>query len=348
MKKLFLILGLMIMAGIITGCSKNAIPIGDMAGDFTNIEVTNGATGAIMTLDIEQTDRLYEKFKNLEFVQGKSARNQTDWEYQMRFLMGSKETARFGILSTKEIIYNGYYYEANESGIDLNALLEIFYEIFYAEIISTGETLLIAPDPDSWVFASADRIVASVTNANIYDQKDNLIAAEDLEAGDIIRIAFNGIIAESYPAQLTASRIDRIDHDILIDGYLSLINDVYIEDSGLNGDITMIAFDTSEWIELSDLQKEIILTQVSQRYGLEVIQGTYKELVEEGLIDGENLYFEQGVLITLNEMSYNPDKKVLEASIEKWRSGLGAIGWDGKAVLKNGEWKISRGAQWIS
>lgn len=220
---------------------------------------------------------------------------------------------------------------------------------FEAEVIDTKDTLLITPDEESNEIKSSDRISVGIPkDVKILNKEGNAISKEDLKPGDILRISYNGAIAESYPAQITASSIELIDHNKLIDGYLALIDDVYQEDPGLNGEITMIALDTSDWKGLSDIQKEIILSQMKELYELDILEGSFDELAEQGLIDKENLYFPEGILIDITEIVIEDNKEEISCKINKWRSGLGAIGWDAKAKLKDNRWEISRDNMWIS
>lgn len=348
MKRFLVLCCIILTAGIIIGCTKDKVTVGEMSQDFTSIEITDGSTGAIMTLDEKQSRELYGKLKDLELIKGKSTKNEEEARYTLRFLRYSKELDRFAIQDSDTIIYNGYIHEVKSQTIDMDYLMSIFYQVFDARVMESGDSILVIPDPNSDIYQTSDKVMVSVQNSEIIDQKANAIEVEQLIPGDIIRIAFNGTILESYPAQITATRIQRIDRDILLDGYMALIDDIYHEDIGLNGDITMIAFDTSNWIELSVNQKEILLSMVRNKYELEVVEGTFDELAEQGLIDKENLYFKFGILIELKEMSYDPNKKVLEAAISKWRSGLGAIGWNGKAKLEGTDWEITRTKQWIS
>ncbi len=219
---------------------------------------------------------------------------------------------------------------------------------FIADVIEANGGLLIAPDKDSSEALSADRIMASVGEAEITDSKGNAVSLDMLEPGDRIKVTYDGLIAESYPAQIKASRIEVLGRNNVIDGFLSLIDDIYQADSGLNGNISIIAFDTSEWAMLTEIETEIILDTVGEKYGFEVVVGTFDELAGQGLIDKENLFFEDGILITIADIEINKDKDVIECSIEKWRSGLGAVGWDAKAKLKKGSWRIIRKNMWIS
>ena len=220
---------------------------------------------------------------------------------------------------------------------------------FQGEVIENGTTLLITPNEDSNEARSSDKISVGLDAATLVDETGESITANELQIGDILVIAYNGVIAESYPAQIDVTKIERVDHNNLLDGYLALIDNIYQEDEGLNSEIDTIALDTSEWINLTDVEKELILNQVKEAYNYEVIEGTYDELAEQGVIDKENLYFPTGVLIKISEMQYDKNKEKITCGISKWRGGLGAIGADEvTAILKEERWSITKEGSWIS
>jgi hypothetical protein len=220
---------------------------------------------------------------------------------------------------------------------------------FRAEIMEGGDTLLITPSEDSNEARSSDKISVNVTTAVLVDETGTTIKTEDLVVGDILVITYNGVILESYPAQITATKVEKVDHNNLIDGYLALIDDIYREDNGLNNDIKTIALDTSEWINLTDIEKEMILAKVRVAYGLEIIEGTYEELAEQKIVDSENLLFPDGILIKISKITYDENKEEIKCAISKWRSGDGAIGADDvTAVLKSNIWEITKEGKWIS
>ncbi len=220
---------------------------------------------------------------------------------------------------------------------------------FRAEIIESGDVLLITPSEESNEARSSDKISVNVAGAVLMDENGATIKTEHLIAGDILVITYNGMIAESYPAQITATKVEKVGHNNLMDGYLALIDDIYQEDKGLNNDIKKIALDTSEWINLTNLEQEMILTKVTAAYGLDIIEGTYEELVEQKIIDKDQLLFPDGILIKLSKITYDENKEEIKCAISKWRSGDGAIGADDvTAVLKNGSWEITKEGNWIS
>lgn len=130
-----------------------------------------------------------------------------------------------------------------------------------------------------------------------------------------------------------------------VDAYTTAIDKLYQEDSGLNGDIKYIALDTSSIINLDDSEKQELL-QTLEIYGFTVLDMTMEELEEEGYI--KNLFFEEGILFQIKDETMQGTSITMD--ISKWRSGLGAIGYDGLVVkYKNGKWEIvKQGNAWIS
>lgn len=212
--------------------------------------------------------------------------------------------------------------------------------VFEADVIEAGERLLVSPDKDSPEYLSSDRISVGLSEVN---DKPELI-----KPGDRIRIYYNGLIAESYPARISANKIELIGHNKKIDGFITLIDDIYNEDPALNDSIAMIAFNIENTEILSETEIETILAVVKNEYGLKVIRGTFDELADQGLIDREHLYFEKGILIEIKNIDTDKNGNKITASISKWRSGLGAIGWNAEALFEDDNWTVTRHNSWIS
>ena len=113
----------------------------------------------------------------------------------------------------------------------------------------------------------------------------------------------------------------------------------------LNHDIKYIAIDTSLINNLSEDQKSALLKDV-EKYGYIVLDMTFEELEEQGYID--DLYFKEGILFKIEDRPMSGNSILMDVS--KWRSGLGAIGYDDlKVQFKSGNWKITKiGSAWIS
>lgn len=127
--------------------------------------------------------------------------------------------------------------------------------------------------------------------------------------------------------------------------YTTVIDKLYNEDTALNSDIKYIAVDTSLIKNLSDEQRSILLKKVED-YGYIVLDMTFEELEEQGYID--DLYFKEGILFKLEDVSKSKNSIIMDVS--KWRSGLGAIGYDDLVVkYQNGKWEVKKtGSAWIS
>ncbi len=219
---------------------------------------------------------------------------------------------------------------------------------FHALVLSSDANLLVSPDKDSEEYKSSDQISVGIGDASIYNKDGEKSELKEIQTGDIIEIAYNGIIMESYPAQITADRID-VKDTRLMDGYQALIEDIYSEDEGLNSNIEMVVIDTTTLEELSGLEKEKLLGNLKAAFGLEVREGTYDQLVKEGLIDDKVLYFEKGILIKITEPSHNDQITEITCGISKWKGGLGAVGSDKvTASLKKNGWIIEKKGVWIS
>jgi len=345
---IYLVLSIMLVSVVCSACSKKTVTIGELSDDFTTIEITDGTTETMVALDAKQSEELYKKIKDIEFTREKSSKDNNDMSYSLRFLNDDRVMEIIIVASEDTIVYNGNFYKSETSGFDMEYLKSFFETTFQAEVIENGDSLLISPDKDSSEYKSSDKIVVSTKGSKILDKDDKEIEIEGIKVGDIVEISYNGIILESYPAQISSSTIHIIKQNILIDAYMTVINDIYTEDNGLNGGISVIAIDTSEITNLTAKEKEILLLKMKEEFKIEIMEATFDELVEEGLIDEENLYFPKGILLQIKTPNYDEETKTLTCEMEKWRSGLGAIGYDGTIQFDGTEWKITKDKMWIS
>jgi Ca-activated chloride channel family protein len=130
-----------------------------------------------------------------------------------------------------------------------------------------------------------------------------------------------------------------------VGAYTTVIGKLYNEDMALNHDIKYIAVDTSLINNLSEEQKSELLKEI-EKYGYIVLDMTFDKLEEQGYI--EELYFKEGILFNIEDKPMSGNAILMNVS--KWRSGLGAIGYnDLKVEYKNGNWKITKTeSAWIS
>ena len=83
--------------------------------------------------------------------------------------------------------------------------------IFIATVLENESSLLVEPQQDSNEIRSSDKIVVHTTNTKIYNANGEGISLSDINAGQTLQITYNGMIAESYPAQISADKISVIE-----------------------------------------------------------------------------------------------------------------------------------------
>lgn len=200
-------------------------------------------------------------------------------------------------------------------------------------------------------------------------------AAADLRDGMPMEIAFDGVVAESYPGQL--GRVWSISaysigtqqspgggYYDLCGLYLQVLEDLWEADSGLNGGAEVIGLDLSQAPgDLTDSEKAAIAWRFGELHGVETVAGTYDELVEQGYITGEPLegtdarfwQWEDGILFSITPGDGHEGEAyslpVLFFNAEKWRSSLGAYYFSDCSCLwpEGGTWDTYQiGAEMIS
>lgn len=347
-RKIYFYVFILLFSGILAGCAKKNFFVGDMISGFTNIEVRDGTAGTMVSLDKEQSEELYNYIKKMEFRKDKGNGEVTGWRYALDFMADGKVIDTIMIQDESTIKYRDYFYKTDDLTIDLDYMASLCQYVFKAVVIDNNKGLLVKPDVDSNEFRSSDKISVGTNSTIIYDEDKKKVDLSEIQIGDSIKIIYNGLILESYPAQIAADYINILESNLLIDGYITIIDDIYKDDSGLNSDINMIALNLYETKILSEADKEILLIKLFDMYGLEVKESTFDQLVKEGLINKDELYFPKGILINISNSEYNEDKKTLKFDIEKWRSGLGAIGYKGKAKYDGEKWIITKENMWIS
>ncbi len=88
------------------------------------------------------------------------------------------------------------YCPATEEGIVFSATVEERKE----------NSLLVLADEGASVRSSSDRFLVALSGAQLLDQEGNALEAADFWLLDRVEIAFEGQVAETYPAQITAKK----------------------------------------------------------------------------------------------------------------------------------------------
>ena len=111
--------------------------------------------------------------------------------------------------------------------------------------------------------------------------------------------------------------------------YLKVFEDLWKTDAGLNGDIKYISIDLSKAPgELTEGEKSAISYIFAKAHDKQCLQLTFDELREQGYIEKDELYWEDGLLFSIAddmkaEEHYN-GLRVIKFDARKWRSGTGA------------------------
>lgn len=166
-----------------------------------------------------------------------------------------------------------------------------------------------------------------------------------VENGELINVYYDAVL-ESFPCRF--SNVSAVEHtaterDDRCGLYLQVLEDLWEVDSGLNQDITLLGVDLSGLTDLSDSEKAAVTWVFGNAHGLPTVTGTWQELVDQGYINGEELYWEEGCLFSITGSAES-----FEA--EKWRSGLGAYLFLECVGEQDGEgnWTYTVGAEAIA
>ena len=182
---------------------------------------------------------------------------------------------------------------------------------------------------------------------------------ENIKAGDIVEVTFNGMIMESYPPQLGDPSLKLKEQGTSV---LPMLEEIFYElwerDEGLNDNIDLIAVDSDKINVLSDIEKEafckILDNYMYTKYDISVIASNYEKLKAENMLapygDIKDAYhFENGLLFSFDtqEDTLIPITS-LSMTVSKWRSPLGAYGFVINSKLENNEWTYEIENEFIS
>ena len=143
--------------------------------------------------------------------------------------------------------------------------------------------------------------------------------------------------------------------------YLEVLEDLWNVDPGLNDEISQIGIDLSELSHLTEVEKEVVISEFVAKHKLPYLVGTWEELCEQGFIDKENLCWKDGLFFSIKtneDAEWNlpaikegdPVPELTSFDAQKWRSGLGAYFFGQCTAQKNadGIWSYTVGTEAIS
>ena len=182
---------------------------------------------------------------------------------------------------------------------------------------------------------------------NVVQTNDPEVYTDDMAGWFVIAEVLDSDITgyTEFDAQLVNIRTD------VCELYLEVLEDLWNVDSGLNSGISQIGIDLSELSHLTELEKETVMHEFASKHNLPFIAGTWEELCEQGYIDKDNLYWEDGLFFSIKtnkDGGSSPDRTAFDA--QKWRSGLGAYYFGECTAQKNtdGKWSYDVGQEAIS
>lgn len=179
--------------------------------------------------------------------------------------------------------------------------------------------------------------------------------ASALEDGMVVEVSHSGVTLETYPAQF--GQVYQIaGHSIgseenpagtcydLCGLYLQVLDDLWQEDPGLNDGISMAGLDLSQAPGgLTESEQAALAWRFGETHGVEVVQGTFDELKEQGYFTASHLstpapeeegdsplwyQWEDGCLFSIKPNEGHTEEMyslpTLFFDAEKWRSPLGA------------------------
>lgn len=154
---------------------------------------------------------------------------------------------------------------------------------------------------------------------------------DELRDGMLVTVVWDGCAETVWPARfgevyaLEAKSEDADDRCGLI---LEVFEDLWQEDTGLNGEINILGFDIDAALLPLNSERMAVAWVFSCRHGTgaEFVMGTWQQLVDEGYIDGEDLYWKDGLLFCFSGAEDGAEtEEKLFFNAQKWRSGLGAL-----------------------
>lgn len=207
------------------------------------------------------------------------------------------------------------------------------------ELPQGGQSLTAVGENGGLLSFAAPKAVAY--NAELGDETS-------LRPGMTVQVGYDGAVRETYPGQITAEYLTVEGYgDGLIPLYLDVLEELYGQDDGMNDSCTYFGFDLSEAPGLTPAEQQAVGWVFASSQGCEPLFGTIEELGQEGYINMEGLYWEDGLHFTLR--ADGPAEDCFTLDCTKWKSGTGAIGYQQAVGKKDGVWTMGEASGfWIS
>ena len=210
----------------------------------------------------------------------------------------------------------------------------------YARVVSADEEriLLAGLTP----FSGAESPWQGVYAVDPEDWDRALSPGQMAEPGALVVVGFDGNVEETRPARLgdlAGVTVHPEGFDNLCVRYLEVLEDLWEEDPALNHAAVRLGFDLTG-TRLSSSEQEAVALAFRDAHGdLPMEFGSLEELMDQGIIDRENLYWPDGVHFSIREEGAAEDAVTFEAV--KWKSGLGAVYYSGCTSVRDGDGRWS-------
>ena len=191
----------------------------------------------------------------------------------------------------------------------------------------TGLFTLAGEDASAVYTASADELTVSI------DGQPS--TPEALENGMTLSVEPGYELLETWPAQFAGATVraetDNDGYGDLCGLYLTVLEDLWENDAGLNGDISYISVDlASAPGGLSEGERAALAWIFAGRHGAQPLQLSFEGLKENGYVNEQELYWKDGLLFSMKATDgAKQSEKKITFDAEKWRSGTGAIFYNG-------------------
>jgi hypothetical protein len=185
--------------------------------------------------------------------------------------------------------------------------------------------------------------------AFITDADGNKLDVSALERGMLVEIAYDGMLQESFPMGISNATgiLIKGQSDDLGGFYRTVIDDLFKVDPGLNDHVEILAFNLTGVVNMTATEKTALIYILGNTYKMTAFAGTYEELCEQGYINKEKMYFEKGLLFTIEDTMMSDGSFTFDA--DKWRGGDGAYYFHECTAKKTQDgWNYTIGAEMIS
>ena len=118
--------------------------------------------------------------------------------------------------------------------------------------------------------------------------------------------------------------------------YISVFDSYFEQDPALHDGMKYIAIDMDTLEHASEGDKAAISEYFRTKYGVDVMDASFADLEEQNMVgDGNSL---EGILLSVESVSVDKYEIIIEGS--KFRSGLGANGFESTLTNKDGVWAL--------